>query len=572
MPGGVGWRLARLVVTVGLLALLVFVVSDPRRLLQDITHVRPGLLLIAVALSAGDRVVMAYKWSLLLAARGLEISLSRAIRTYFVATFAGLFLPVTIGADAVRVLALRQHSAFEVTASIIVERVLGMVAMASVALVSTGLLAMELSGEAVGPLVVAVVVVAVMGLVAFVASLFLAGGRLPVSGRLAPLAKVAEAYGRYRERPGVLAAFYLLSAGESLLPAAVGYTVAVALGFAIPLWVFIATMPIAFTVARLPISFGGFGVQEASFVYLAGLLGIASTAALSIMLVSDAVLIVTLLPAILDLTTLNLRPPARRERVVSSDAVDRKLDNVPREIFDGARSKRQRYQGLVVGRSGWGALLGYEVVVMFAARTPGALGLWLRSRLYPLLLGACGRNVFFGTDVTLRHPHKIHIGDDVAIDDGCVLDAKGTSNAGIRIGRGVFIGRHTSVHTKDGDVVLEDGVNISSFCSVFSASRVTVGRDTLIAGYSYVIGGGHEFGRTDVAIIDQPRPSRGISIGPNCWIGAGVAILDGVTIGQGAIVGANSVVTRDLADFAVAAGSPATVIRYRQSLAASGPS
>ena len=216
-----------------------------------------------------------------------------------------------------------------------------------------------------------------------------------------------------------------------------------------------------------------------------------------------------------------------------STAMDpsRKLDNVPREIQDPSRSRRRKYQDLVVGQPGWLALARYELILLVASRVPGALGLMMRSRLYPQLLASCGRQVFFGADVTLRHPHKIHIGDNVIVDDGCVLDAKGTTNAGIRIGDRVFIGRHTSVQTKDGDIVLEDGVNISSFCTVFSASRVTVGRDTLVAGYSYIIGGGHDFGRADVAIIDQPRPSRGISIGAGCWIGAGASILDGVTIG-----------------------------------------
>lgn len=240
-----------------------------------------------------------------------------------------------------------------------------------------------------------------------------------------------------------------------------------------------------------------------------------------------------------------------------------KLDNVPRAIFDPHRSKRAKYQQLVIGRDGWGPLLEYELVMMLAARRSGALGLALRSRLYPRLLGACGRNVFFGVDVTLRHPSKIRIGDNVVVDDGAVLDAKGESNHGITIGDGVFIGRHTSVNTKDGDIVLEDGVNISSFCSVFSASSVRIGRNTLLAGYTYVIGGGHDFSRTDVAVVDQQRPSRGIAIGPNGWIGAGVAILDGVTIGRDVIVGANAVVTHDLPDFAIAAGTPARVIRER---------
>ena len=250
--------------------------------------------------------------------------------------------------------------------------------------------------------------------------------------------------------------------------------------------------------------------------------------------------------------------------------MNRKVDNVPREIFDTSRSKRQKYQHLFIGRPGWTAFLRYEVVTMLAQGVPGALGLWLRSRLYPLLLGACGRNVFFGVGVTLRHPHKIRIGNDVVIDDGCVLDAKGSTNDGITIGNGVFIGRQTIVNTKDGDIVLEDGVNISSFCMVFSASHVQCGSNTLIAAYCCLVGGDHDASRTDVAIVDQARPSHGITVGSNCWLGASVTVLDGVTIGRDVVVGANSVVTKDLIDFSVAAGSPATRIRVRPVAAQSG--
>ena len=246
-----------------------------------------------------------------------------------------------------------------------------------------------------------------------------------------------------------------------------------------------------------------------------------------------------------------------------------KLDNVPREVFDATRSKRQKYEQIIVGRPGWQALLRYELITLLARRAPGAFGLWLRSRLYPRLLGACGRNVFFGNDVTLRHPHKIRIGDDVVVDDGCVLDAKGAGNDGIAIGNRVFLGRQTIVTTKDGDIELEDGVNVSAFCMIFSASRVRCGRNTLIAAYTYLVGGRHDLDRTDLAIIDQARPSQGIAIGPNCWLGAGVTVLDGVTVGRDAVIGANSVVTRDVEDFAVAAGSPAATIRRRAASPAS---
>ncbi|HEY8550036.1 MAG TPA: acyltransferase [Vicinamibacterales bacterium] len=256
-------------------------------------------------------------------------------------------------------------------------------------------------------------------------------------------------------------------------------------------------------------------------------------------------------------------PDAPPASVEGSEPAAERLDNVPRALFAPSVSARQKYQALVVGRPGWGALLRYELITSLVGRCPGALGLWLRARLYPRLLGSCGRNVVFGSDVRLRHPHKIHIGDDVVIDDGVVLDAKGTANRGIRIGRRVFIGRGTSLNTKDGDIEIEDGVNIGTLCTIFSASRVRVGRDTLIAAYAYLVGGGHAFDRTDVPTSEQARPSLGIDIGPDGWIGAGVVVLDGTRIGRGVVIGANAVVRESLPDYTVAAGVPATVKRHR---------
>jgi acetyltransferase-like isoleucine patch superfamily enzyme len=244
--------------------------------------------------------------------------------------------------------------------------------------------------------------------------------------------------------------------------------------------------------------------------------------------------------------------------------VTERLDDMQGALFDDRRSPIQRYMDLFVGERSWWALLKYEIVLLAAAWVPGALGFVLRRLLYPWLLGACGRNVTFGVNVTLRHPRKIRIADDVAVDDGCVLDAKGAANDGIRIGRRVFLGRNTILACKEGDIVLEDGVNVSYQCAVFSASSVRIGADTLLAAYCYVVGGGHEFDRTDVPVIRQGRPSKGVDIGRGAWLGAGAVVLDGVSVGHDAVVGAHAVVTQDVPPFAVAAGSPARVIRDRR--------
>ena len=191
----------------------------------------------------------------------------------------------------------------------------------------------------------------------------------------------------------------------------------------------------------------------------------------------------------------------------------RETVEIQKELFSAKTSKLQKYGDLIVGRRGLRALAAYEAVTLLSANVPGALGLWLRAKLYPTLLGRCGRNVTFGQDVILRHPDKIVIGDNVVIDDHVVLDAKGQSNDGIRIGEGVFVGRNTILSCKNGDIVLEDGVNIGFNCEVFSASRVVIGADTLVAAYSYLIGGDHELGSADVSVLEQGRVSRGIIVG-----------------------------------------------------------
>jgi acetyltransferase-like isoleucine patch superfamily enzyme len=231
--------------------------------------------------------------------------------------------------------------------------------------------------------------------------------------------------------------------------------------------------------------------------------------------------------------------------------------------FASARSPLAKYQDLVVGSRSLPRLLFHELVVTLTSWVPGALGLVLRRIAYPLLLGSVGRNVVFGQGTVLRHPAKIRIGSDVVVDDLVVLDAKGETNRGITIGNGVFLGRGTILSCKDGDIALGDHVNIGFHSEIFSGSSVTVGAHGLFAAYTYLVGGGHEFERTGVAVVDQPRPSRGITLGENVWLGAGAIVLDGVTVGRDVVVGAGAVVTEDLPDGAVAVGVPARVVRRR---------
>ena len=242
------------------------------------------------------------------------------------------------------------------------------------------------------------------------------------------------------------------------------------------------------------------------------------------------------------------------------------MPDIPRvqdQLFDRRTSAREKYAALVVGRDGWRALLKHEAVTLASQGVPGALGLALRKVLYPTLLGACGSNVVFGQNVVLRHPGKIRIGNDVVVDDNCLLDAKGSANAGISIGSGVFIGRNTIFSCKNGDIQVQDGANIGFNCELFSASRVAVGRNALLAAYCYLVGGDHDFADPSQPILSQSRRSRGVVIGEGAWIGTGAKVLDGVTVGDRAIVGASAVVREDVPPGATAVGIPARIVSRR---------
>ena len=75
--------------------------------------------------------------------------------------------------------------------------------------------------------------------------------------------------------------------------------------------------------------------------------------------------------------------------------------------------------------------------------------------------------------------------------------------------------------------------------------------------------GKHSFHTIDIPILMQPTTYESINIGSDVWLGARVIVLPGVKIGDGCVIGANSVVTKDIPPYHVAAGSPARVIRKR---------
>ena len=111
-------------------------------------------------------------------------------------------------------------------------------------------------------------------------------------------------------------------------------------------------------------------------------------------------------------------------------------------------------------------------------------------------------------------------------------------------------------------LTLGDRSGVGIGCEVYGP--VTIGNDVMMGPEVVIYTSGHRFDRTDVPMMDQgsdePKP---VTIGNDVWLGRRVMIMPGVTIGDGCVIGAGAVVTKDIPPYTVAAGVPAKVIKKR---------
>jgi acetyltransferase-like isoleucine patch superfamily enzyme len=127
-----------------------------------------------------------------------------------------------------------------------------------------------------------------------------------------------------------------------------------------------------------------------------------------------------------------------------------------------------------------------------------------------------------------------------------------------RLGRGVEFDTSLAGHIRVGA-----RVRINSGTIIVSNSRVVIGDDTLIGEYVSIRDANHGVAAGSL-IRTQPQTISEINIGRDVWIGRGCCILKGVSVGDGAVIGANSVVTRDVPPGHIYAGAPARRIGQRK--------
>lgn len=230
-------------------------------------------------------------------------------------------------------------------------------------------------------------------------------------------------------------------------------------------------------------------------------------------------------------------------------------------------SALDRYRRVIVGRPGWAALAYFEMC-MWLALVPGALGLLLRKILWPRLFHGCGRGTVFGANVALRQPHRIVLGDNVVVSDGCVLDARSEGvDIALEVGSDSILANNVMISCKDGTVRIgaRAGIGAQTIVHAVSASTVQMGDDVIVGPACYIAGGGnYNIERLDVPMAKQGlRQGEDTRLGDDVWLGARVSVLPGVTVGSGSVAAAGAVLRGSIPERSICAGVPARVIRRR---------
>lgn len=273
---------------------------DWSQMAQRLRDGHPLDFLVAVAIVVVALSLGALRWRALLRGAGIGLGLPRLARIYAVSTFSNTFLPTSAGGDVTRALLVTRHGPElrRVVVSVLVDRAGGLVGLLGIAWLALALAPSDVPHEARTVLAWTTFVLLAGSVVGTVA--LLRGGRLGrriVPARaLATLRDAREVLLDYARNPGLLATWVLLSLGYQALIAWQLVVLGDAISVELPLSTAAVVLALVQIVTLIPISIGGFGLREGSYVVLLGGASIAATDATLISILSVATLVVASLP------------------------------------------------------------------------------------------------------------------------------------------------------------------------------------------------------------------------------------------------------------------------------------
>ena len=162
----------------------------------------------------------------------------------------------------------------------------------------------------------------------------------------------------------------------------------------------------------------------------------------------------------------------------------------------------------------------------------------IRAVFYKLIFGSFKFPGYIGSPKFLVRPSRIYVGKKVRIFPGFRAECHG-----------------------QGKIFIHDDVAIEQDFHITSMGEISIGKGTLILGFSSVTDIEHHHEDVDVPVLRQPMIWKKTRIGENCYIGMGARIQAGTVLGNGCVVGANAVVRGTFPDYSVIVGVPARIVK-----------
>ncbi len=191
----------------------------------------------------------------------------------------------------------------------------------------------------------------------------------------------------------------------------------------------------------------------------------------------------------------------------------------------------------------------------------------LRGLRVKFLIRAHGL-VFCGRKVVVEHGYQVDAGPNLILEDLVHINA--LSERGVSFGRNVTVAKGSVIVCTG--VIANRGVGLRvGDCSAIGAHSfigaqggITIGNDVIMGPGVRIFSENHNYDQLVLPIRKQGEIRLPVAIEDDCWVGSGVTILGGVTVGRGTVIAAGSVVTKSIPPLSVVAGVPAKVIKNRE--------
>lgn len=280
---------------------------DYQEIMKIISSVKIHFFLLGFLWLILDRILMSYRWDILLMAKQVDIPFYHIVKIYFLGTFSGNFLPSSIAPDVVKVYFASKYNAktSEILSSVIVDRVLGLFSLSVIALFSIGFIFFD-SGEINRKSLI--VIIAIL----FVISLLIYSDTILKKIRFVKtshvlqvfkdniiwksLEKIYNSCNEYKKNYGAMKSALLVSFINHALGILAIYVLSYSVGIQVSLLYYFVFVPLINVLIMLPVSVGGIGVQEGAFIYFFSQVGVTSDEALTVALLFRALTIAVSIP------------------------------------------------------------------------------------------------------------------------------------------------------------------------------------------------------------------------------------------------------------------------------------